>query len=65
MKPAEHLTRDIRRRTCGEGALSLCDSARRLKGVVFLEQPEDGWCRKEFINTASLAALFASAKDNS
>lgn len=63
--PIEHLNRDIRRRTRSVGIFPTRDSAIRLISMILLEQTEDWQAEKAYINADSLAALYASADDDS
>ena len=63
--PVEHLNREIRRLTRTVGIFPARDSAIRLMSRILLEQTEDWQAEKPYINGESLAALYASADDDS
>lgn len=63
--PIEHLNREIRRRTRSVGIFPTRNSAIRLISMILLEQTEDWQVEKAYINPESLAALYASADDDS
>jgi putative transposase len=63
--PIEHLNREIRRRTRSVGIFPSRESAIRLISMILLEQTEDWQAEKAYVNPESLAALYASADDDS